>query len=70
MPVDKAKVKGVSASSFFDLKAELSKHEEEFARNKAAGKSNVIVGGVPRAEKVCFIFPFNISNPTDSNRCF
>ena len=35
-PVDKAKAAGISASSFFDLKAELAKKEEEFAKNKAA----------------------------------
>lgn len=47
----KAKAKGVSASSFFDLKAELSKKEAEFAKSKAAGKSLAIVGGVKRPEK-------------------
>jgi hypothetical protein len=48
----KAKAKGISASSFLDLKAELSKQEDEFTRNKAAGKSNYIVGGVKRPDKV------------------
>ncbi|KAJ7363965.1 hypothetical protein DFH08DRAFT_680719 [Mycena albidolilacea] len=47
----KAKAKGISASSFLDLKAELSKQEDEFTRNKAAGKSNYIVGGVKRPDK-------------------
>ncbi|KAJ7170622.1 hypothetical protein C8R43DRAFT_1085189 [Mycena crocata] len=47
----KAKAKGISASSFLDLKAELSKQEDEFSRNKAAGKSNFIVGGVTRPDK-------------------
>ncbi|KAI0368746.1 hypothetical protein BV20DRAFT_968832 [Pilatotrama ljubarskyi] len=50
-PVDKAKAAGVSASSFFDLKAELAKKEEEFTKNKAAGKANAIVGGVKRNDK-------------------
>jgi hypothetical protein len=48
----KAKAKGVSASSFFDLKAELSKQEAEFTKNKAAGKSSQIVGGIKRPDKV------------------
>ncbi|KAK7033065.1 hypothetical protein R3P38DRAFT_781486 [Favolaschia claudopus] len=47
----KAKAKGISASSFLDLKAELSKQEDEFTRNKAAGKSSYIVGGVKRPDK-------------------
>lgn len=50
--MSKSKGKGVSASSFFDLKAELSKQEQEFTKNKAAGKS-YIVGGVKRPDKVC-----------------
>lgn len=48
----KAKAKGISASSFFDLKAELSKKEEEFSRHKAEGKSSAILGGVKRPDKV------------------
>jgi hypothetical protein len=51
-PKNKAKAAGISASSFFDLKAELAKQENEFAKNKAAGKSNAIVGGVKRPDKV------------------
>ena len=52
-PKNKAKAAGISASSFFDLKAELGKQEEVFAKNKAAGKKNaVIVGGVKRPDKV------------------
>ncbi|TFK40309.1 hypothetical protein BDQ12DRAFT_602657 [Crucibulum laeve] len=47
----KAKAKGISASSFFDLKAELSKQEEQFTKNKAAGKSSTLVGGVKRPDK-------------------
>ncbi|KZT07629.1 uncharacterized protein LAESUDRAFT_651046 [Laetiporus sulphureus 93-53] len=50
-PKNKAKAAGVSASSFFDLKAELLKKEEEFAKNKAAGKPTTLVGGVKRADK-------------------
>jgi hypothetical protein len=52
-PKNKAKAAGISASSFFDLKAELAKQEDDFAKNKAAGKSNaIIVGGVKRPDKV------------------
>ncbi|KAJ6505956.1 hypothetical protein DFH09DRAFT_1335042 [Mycena vulgaris] len=47
----KAKAKGISASSFLDLKAELSKQEDEFSRSKAAGNPKFIVGGVKRPEK-------------------
>ncbi|KAF9565223.1 hypothetical protein CPC08DRAFT_630301 [Agrocybe pediades] len=47
----KAKAKGISASSFFDLKAELSKRETEFAKAKASGASTSIVGGVKRPDK-------------------
>ncbi|KAI0072538.1 hypothetical protein K474DRAFT_1678587 [Panus rudis PR-1116 ss-1] len=46
----KVKSTGVSTSTFFDLRAEIAKHEEEFAKNKAAGK-NAIVGGVKRPDK-------------------
>ncbi|KAF6757270.1 hypothetical protein DFP72DRAFT_809473 [Ephemerocybe angulata] len=46
----KAKEKGISTTSFFDLKAELSKQEADFAKSKAAGK-RTIVGGVPRPDK-------------------
>lgn len=52
-PSNKAKTAGVSASSFFDLKAELAKQEEEFAQSKAAGKAKALVGGVKRPDKVC-----------------
>lgn len=54
-PVPKAKAAGVSAGSFLDLKAELAKKEEEFAKKKAAGKSVAVVGGVKRPDKVCFV---------------
>ncbi|KZT73147.1 hypothetical protein DAEQUDRAFT_762499 [Daedalea quercina L-15889] len=50
-PKNKAKAAGVSASSFFDLKAELAKQEEEFTKNKATGKATAIVGGVKRPDK-------------------
>lgn len=42
----------MSASSFLDLKAELAKQEEDFAKNKAAGKGAALVGGVKRPDKV------------------
>ena len=55
-PTNKARAAGVSASSFFDLKAELAKHEEAFAREKAAAASaaggSALVGGVKRPDKV------------------
>jgi hypothetical protein len=38
-PKDRSKAAGVSASSFFDLKAELIKREDDFARNKGSVKS-------------------------------
>lgn len=52
MSSSKAKAKGISASSFFDLKAELSKKETEFAKAKAEGKSLAVVGGIKRPDKV------------------
>ncbi|KAJ3505603.1 hypothetical protein NLJ89_g7328 [Agrocybe chaxingu] len=51
MSSSRAKAKGVSASSFFDLKAELSRQELEFARAKAEGKSLAVVGGIKRPDK-------------------
>ncbi|KAI0671610.1 hypothetical protein C8Q78DRAFT_1078406 [Trametes maxima] len=50
-PRDKAKASGVNASSFFDLKADLAKKEDEIAKSRAAGKATVIVGGVKRGDK-------------------
>ncbi|KAG9016638.1 hypothetical protein FRB90_002704 [Tulasnella sp. 427] len=50
----KARTAGVSASSFLDLKAELSKAETEFKKAKASGsggKPEPIVGGVKREGK-------------------
>lgn len=52
MPPKKAKGSGVSTSTFFDLQAEIAKHEEEFAKNRAAGKGKVIIGGIKRPDKV------------------
>jgi len=49
---NKSRAKGISASSFFDLKAELSKQEADFAKAKAAGGSTKIIGGVKRPDKV------------------
>ncbi|KAJ3927347.1 MAG: hypothetical protein NXY57DRAFT_1025838 [Lentinula lateritia] len=46
----KSKSKGVSTSSLFDLKAEISKKEDEFARDKAAGKTYTL-GRVHRPDK-------------------
>ncbi|KAG1733608.1 uncharacterized protein EDB91DRAFT_1057363 [Suillus paluster] len=50
-PANKARAAGVSASSFFDLKAELAKKEDEFTRSKAAGGSRYTVGGIKRPDK-------------------
>ncbi|KAG2140111.1 hypothetical protein DEU56DRAFT_798683 [Suillus clintonianus] len=50
-PTNKARTAGVSASSFFDLKAEIAKKEDEFSRTKAAGGSRYTVGGVKRPDK-------------------
>jgi hypothetical protein len=47
-PGTKSKV----SSSFFDLKAEIAKQEEAFAKNQATGKSKLIIGGVKRPDKV------------------
>ncbi|KAG8213397.1 hypothetical protein J3R82DRAFT_11896 [Butyriboletus roseoflavus] len=43
-PTNKAKAAGVSVSSFFDLKAELAKKSDEFARTKAAGGPKFVPG--------------------------
>lgn len=65
----KAKAKGVSASSFFDLKAELSKQQAEFAKNKAAGKvSSQLVGGVKRPDKVSGEAETEV--PTNQDQCY
>jgi hypothetical protein len=53
-PADKAKAAGVSVTSFFDLKAELAKKSDEFARTKAAGGPKYVPGeGRTRPDKVC-----------------
>lgn len=51
-PANKARAAGVSASSFLDLKAELSKKEEQFAQDKVAGKNTSLIGSVKRPDKV------------------
>jgi hypothetical protein len=51
-PTDKAKAAGVSVTSFFDLKAELAKKSDEFAKNKAAGGPKYVAGQARRPEKV------------------
>ncbi|KIK95423.1 hypothetical protein PAXRUDRAFT_140684 [Paxillus rubicundulus Ve08.2h10] len=50
-PSDKAKAAGVSVTSFFDLKAELAKKSDEFAKNKAAGGPKYVAGQAKRPEK-------------------
>ncbi|KAF5377330.1 hypothetical protein D9757_008005 [Collybiopsis confluens] len=47
----KAKAKGISSSSFLDLKAEISLREDNIAIDKAAGNSKYVVGGVSRPGK-------------------
>jgi len=52
-PTDKAKAAGISVTSFFDLKAELAKKTDEFARTKAAGGPKYVPGeGRTRPDKV------------------
>ena len=57
----KSKAKGISASSFFDLKAELAKQESEFLKAKAAGTVTPIVGGVKRPDKASLLHPYGTS---------
>ncbi|KAG6878219.1 hypothetical protein C0993_010640 [Termitomyces sp. T159_Od127] len=49
-PSSNSKGKGVSVSSFLDLKGEIARQEAEFAKTKAAGK--YVIGGVKRPDKV------------------
>ncbi|KAJ1307642.1 hypothetical protein OPQ81_001736 [Rhizoctonia solani] len=48
-----SKKSSVNAASFFDLKAELAKHEDAFAKSKLSGggKAELIVGGSKRPDK-------------------
>jgi hypothetical protein len=46
----RAKASGVSSSSFFDLRAEISRKEEEFSRDKAKGKARAPKVGGSRGE--------------------
>ncbi len=55
MSSSKAKASGVSATSFFDLKAEISKKEADLAKAKAEGRNLSVVGGVKRPDKVCHL---------------
>jgi hypothetical protein len=48
----KAKAAGVNVSSFWDLKAELSKQQTSLAAKKASGGQLSLKGGVPRPKKV------------------
>lgn len=49
-----SKKQTVNAGSFFDLKAELAKHEDAFSKSKLAGKGKAepIIGGTKRPDKV------------------
>ncbi|KAJ3734285.1 hypothetical protein DFJ43DRAFT_1137554 [Lentinula guzmanii] len=47
----KSRAKGISAGSLFDLKADLAKKGEEFARDKAAGKTYTLATERPANEK-------------------
>ncbi|TDL25507.1 hypothetical protein BD410DRAFT_595768 [Rickenella mellea] len=51
LQMHKARAAGVSASSFLDLKAELSKHESELAKSKASGKAKYVAGNVKHPDK-------------------
>jgi hypothetical protein len=53
----KGKAAGVNASSFWDLKAELAKHEAGLVAIKAAGGQLTLKGGVKRPEKVSSLSP-------------
>jgi len=55
MSSSKAKASGVSATSFFDLKSELSKKEAELTKAKAEGRHLSVVGGLKRPDKVCHL---------------
>ena len=44
---NKAKAAGIGASSFLDLKAELTAKEKEITENKAAGKRTLLDGHKP-----------------------
>ncbi|KAG8763657.1 hypothetical protein FRC11_014634 [Ceratobasidium sp. 423] len=52
-PTTMSKKQTVNATSFFDLKAELAKHEDAFAKSKLSGKGKAepIVGGGQRPDK-------------------
>ncbi|BGP01038.1 hypothetical protein RTG_02790 [Rhodotorula toruloides ATCC 204091] len=41
----------VSSSSFLDLKAQISKHEDDFNKSRQSGKPAAVVGGLPRQVK-------------------
>ncbi|GJN90053.1 hypothetical protein Rhopal_003051-T1 [Rhodotorula paludigena] len=41
----------VSSASFLDLKATLSKHEDDFKKSRQLGQPSTIAGGVPRTSK-------------------
>ncbi|GAA5875733.1 hypothetical protein JCM8547_007053 [Rhodosporidiobolus lusitaniae] len=41
----------VSSSSFLDLKAQISKHEDDFNKSRQSGGASTLVGGVPRVAK-------------------
>ncbi|KAJ3999469.1 hypothetical protein F5050DRAFT_1737916 [Lentinula boryana] len=47
----KSRAKGISSGSLFDLKADLAKKGEEFARDKAAGKTFTLANERPASEK-------------------
>ena len=52
-PTNKAKAAGISATSFLDLKAELSQREADLTQSKAAGRATAVVGGgVKKIDKV------------------
>lgn len=46
-----SKGKNVSVASFFDLKSEIAKHEDDFAKDKGSSRKYV-TGGMKRPDKV------------------
>ncbi|BGP56523.1 hypothetical protein JCM8202_004581 [Rhodotorula sphaerocarpa] len=49
-PAKKART-AVSSSSFLDIKAQISKHEDDFNKSRQLGQPSVITGGIPRQQK-------------------
>ncbi|GAA5991027.1 hypothetical protein JCM10908_006508 [Rhodotorula pacifica] len=50
-PASKKARTAVSSSSFLDIKAQISKHEDDFNKSRQLGQPSTIAGGVPRQQK-------------------